>query len=103
MANAALKLELEQTLEGVKPSGAGRPIGCSICCALRLSGAGVGILEPSELKTLTDLGLKKLDLDYKRAKKTDAYGNEFRYRAKVKDAHDAQLGRWAWDVFLLRR
>ncbi|MFN2493534.1 MAG: hypothetical protein ABR501_11710 [Pyrinomonadaceae bacterium] len=62
-----------------------------------------GISEPSELKTLTDLGLKKLDLDYKRSKKTDAYGNEFRYRAKVKDTQDAQLGRWAWDVFLLRR
>ncbi len=62
-----------------------------------------GISEASELKSLTDLGLKKLDLDYKRSKKTDAYGNEFRYRAKVKDTHDAQLGRWAWDVFLLRR
>ena len=52
---------------------------------------------------MTDLGLNKLDLDYKRSKKTDAYGNEFRYRAKVKGTHDAQLGRWAWDVFLLRR
>ena len=62
-----------------------------------------GISEQSELHTLADLGLKTLDLDYKRSKKTDPYGNEFRYRAKVKDTHDAQLGRWAWDVFLLRR
>jgi hypothetical protein len=61
-----------------------------------------GISEPSELHKLKELGLKTLDLDYKESKKTDQYGNRFRYRAKVKDTHDAQLGRWAWDVFLVR-
>jgi len=60
-----------------------------------------GISEPSELHTLTGLGLKTLHLDYKQSRRTDRYGNRFRYRAKVKDVHDAQLGRWAWDVFLL--
>ena len=60
-----------------------------------------GISEPSEMHTLPELGLKLLDLDYKMSKKTDQYGNLFKYRAKVRDIHDAQLGRWAWDVFLL--
>jgi hypothetical protein len=62
-----------------------------------------GISEPDELHRLSELGLKVMDLDYKLSKRTDQYGNRYRYRAKVKDTHDAQLGRWAWDVFLLRR
>jgi len=61
-----------------------------------------GISEPSELHTLKQLGLKTVHLDYQESKRTDQYGNKFRYRAKVKDIHDAQLGRWAWDVFLVK-
>jgi len=60
-----------------------------------------GISEQSELHTLSELGLQTLYFDYKKSKRVDEYGNEFRYRAKVQDQQDAQMGRWAWDVFLV--
>jgi hypothetical protein len=60
-----------------------------------------GLSKASELHTLPNLGLESIEIDHKFSKKTDEYGNEFRYRAKVKDAHGTQLGRWAWDVFLV--
>lgn len=60
-----------------------------------------GVSEPAELFALPAQGLSSLELDYKASKRTDEYGNRFRFRAKVKDVHGAQAGRWAWDVFLV--
>lgn len=48
------------------------------------------------------LNVVRFHLDYKESKRTDQYGNRFKYRAMVRDAKGARVGRWAWDVYLVR-
>jgi len=60
-----------------------------------------GISESAELHTLAEFGIESISLDYKESRHRDRYGNEFRYRAKVYGSNHTDLGRWAYDVFLL--
>ena len=59
------------------------------------------VSEENELFGLGELNLVEMELKYRRSKRTDEHGNEFRYRAKVRDTREANISKWAWDVFLV--
>ncbi len=52
-----------------------------------------GVSEPWELHSLSDLNVNSISLDFKESRRTDRYGNQFRYRAKINETQ------WAYDVF----
>jgi hypothetical protein len=62
-----------------------------------------GICQPRELHTLPELGVFSLALKYVESRRTDDFGNQFRYSARVNpDPRDGEsdVGRWTYDVFL---
>ena len=62
-----------------------------------------GTSEFEELHALPVLGVESISLEYREARRRDRYGNVFRYRAKVYGPNHQDLGRWAYDVFLLKQ
>lgn len=58
-----------------------------------------GFSEPNELFPLPALDVRTIFLDYKESRRTDQFGNKFKYRARIRDSRNADVGKWAWDVF----
>jgi hypothetical protein len=64
-----------------------------------------GISQPEELHSLREMGVFSISLNYKESRKTDEFGNQFRFKAKINprdrnDQAESEVGRWAYDVFL---
>lgn len=60
-----------------------------------------GIAQSNELHTLPALNVRSISLDYRESMRWDAYGNLFRYRAKVNGNGQSETGPWAYDVFFV--
>lgn len=61
-----------------------------------------GISEAGELHTLLSLNVESISLEYRESGRRDRWGNTFRYRAKIYGVGRSKLGRWTYDVFLLK-
>lgn len=59
-----------------------------------------GLSEANELFTLDQLGIESISLNYVESRRTDEYGNEFRFKAKVRLKNAPESDRWAYDVIL---
>lgn len=62
-----------------------------------------GVAEAYELHSLHSLNVDWIYLSYKESYRTDRHGNMFRYRGKIGSQNESSLGRWAWDVFLVKQ
>ncbi len=57
--------------------------------------------EDGELLSLGSLGIKGISLNYRESRRSDQYGNLFRYHSTVLRQRGSKVASRAWDVFLL--
>jgi hypothetical protein len=72
-----------------------------------------GISQPGELHELSEFGIHSLSMSYFESRKTDEFGNEFRYKARVNPRKEdrnnrdetvaGEVNRWAYDVFFVTK
>lgn len=62
-----------------------------------------GISQPGELHTLPEMGVFSISLDYSLSKRTDEFGNVFRYRGRINQGipGNSDVDKKIYDVFLL--
>jgi hypothetical protein len=62
-----------------------------------------GICQPEEMHTLASLGVSSISLHYHADKKTDQYGNQFRFRSEIdpNQTDPDNVGRTAYDVYFV--
>lgn len=60
-----------------------------------------GVSQPNELHTLDDLGIHSIDLHYSESKRTDEFGNSFRYKGFLNPVRPDTVNRHIFDVFLV--
>src|SRR5579875_3349272 len=60
-----------------------------------------GISQPEEVHHLYEFGITAIELHYESSRKTDSYGNVFRYRSKLYRDTDMRDDLWVYDVILL--
>jgi hypothetical protein len=57
-----------------------------------------GISQPSELFTLPQLGVRSISLKYTLSRRTDEFGNAFRFKGSINPEHGDGVDRTIWDV-----
>jgi hypothetical protein len=60
-----------------------------------------GICQPNEMHTLPSLGVNSISLKYHEDDKTDQYGNQFRYRARLNPDKPTEANKTVYDVFFV--